>query len=244
MGMAENGTASVLRMEERDMNGEQEIAYITCVNNEEMYAACREALAAQALPEGMRASFVPIRGAASMCAGYQEAQEASHARYKLYIHQDCILQRRDVVARMLAVCAAHPDAGLVGLAGCRALPETGIWWLGKDLYYYVAEEKTAGCSYHQVGTTHGQDAAAMAAVDGLILLTAVDVPWRSDIFRGWHFYDISMCMEFRRRGYRLLIPRQEGPWAMHETGFKFLGREYGKWRDVFLREYAAEMAEE
>ena len=75
MGMAENGTASVLRMEERDMNGEQEIAYITCVNNEEMYAACREALAAQALPEGMRASFVPIRGAASMCAGYQEAQE-------------------------------------------------------------------------------------------------------------------------------------------------------------------------
>jgi len=135
MGMAENGTASVLRMEERDMNGEQEIAYITCVNNEEMYAACREALAEQALPEGMRASFVPIRGAASMCAGYQEAQEASHARYKLYIHQDCILQRRDVVARMLAVCAAHPDAGLVGLAGCRALPETGIWWLGKDLLH-------------------------------------------------------------------------------------------------------------
>ena len=63
------------------MNGEQEIAYITCVNNEEMYAACREALAAQALPEGMRASFVPIRGAASMCAGYQEAQEGSAAMW-------------------------------------------------------------------------------------------------------------------------------------------------------------------
>lgn len=221
------------------MNGEQEIAYITCVNNEEMYAACREALAAQALPEGMRASFVPIRGAASMCAGYQEAQEASHARYKLYIHQDCILQRCDVVLRMLSVCAAHPDAGLVGLAGCRQLPETGMWWLGEGLYYHVAEEKTVGRSYHRAGTTHGQDAAAMAAVDGLLLLTAVDVPWRSDIFQGWHFYDISMCLEMRWRGYGVYVPCQEGmdPWVLHRCGDKPITEEYHRWRRLFLYSY-------
>ena len=227
------------------MGGEQKIAYITCVNDEEMYAACREALQAQGLPEGMTAEFVPIRGAESMCAGYHAAQRMTEAKYKLYIHQDCILQRRDVVSRMLAIFAAHPDAGLVGLAGCRVLPETGIWWLGEGLYYHVMEEEPGGWRRHNFGSTDGRDAVEMAAVDGLLLLTAVDVSWRSDLFKGWHFYDVSMCLEMRWRGYGVYVPCQEGmePWVIHRCGDKPITEEYHRWRRLFLYSYGRTASE-
>lgn len=215
------------------------IAYITCVSDEEMYAACRQALARQQLPEGMEAEFVPIRGAQSMCAGYQLGQERSRAKYKLYLHQDCLLQREDAVKRMLSVFAHYPKAGLVGLAGARKLPEYGMWWLGEEVYYYLAEQTGDTIQLHAAGTTGGAEALEVAAVDGVLMLTAVDIPWRSDIFTGWHFYDISMCMEMRWRGYEVYVPNQEQmrPWALHRTRNRRLPDVYFAWRQSFLDHY-------
>ena len=38
------------------------------------------------------------------------------------------------------------------------------------------------------------------AVDGLIMATQVDCPWREDLFTGWHFYEISKCKELIAHG--------------------------------------------
>ena len=55
------------------------------------------------------------------------------------------------------------------------------------------------------------------AVDGLLLATQYDLPWREDIFNGWHFYDISQCMEFMKAGYEVAVPWQESPWCDHDN---------------------------
>ena len=227
------------------MEDANRIAYITCVSDEEMYAACRQALARQQLPEGMEAEFVPIRGARSMCAGYQQGQERSRAKYKLYLHQDCILQRADAVRRMLRVFAHYPKAGLVGLAGARKLPEYGMWWLGEDLYYHLAEQTGDTVQLHAAGTTAGAEALEVAAVDGVLMLTAVDIPWRADIFTGWHFYDISMCLEMRWRGYEVYVPDQEQmrPWVLHRTRNRQLPEDYFAWMQTFLDHYGQKDAE-
>lgn len=227
------------------MGDANRIAYITCVSDEEMYAACRQALARQQLPEGMEAEFVPIRGARSMCAGYQQGQEWSRAKYKLYLHQDCILQRADAVRRMLSVFAHYPKAGLVGLAGARKLPEYGMWWLGEDLYYHLAEQTGDTIQLHAAGTTGGAEALEVAAVDGVLMLTAVDIPWRADVFTGWHFYDISMCLEMRWRGYGVYVPDQERmrPWVLHRTRNRQLPEDYPAWRQTFLDHYGQKDAE-
>ena len=216
------------------------IAYITCVNDEAMYAECQRALAAQVLPAEMAAELVPIRSAESMCAGYNAAQRMTQAKYKLYIHQDCIMQRPDVVARMLAVFDKHPRAGIVGLAGCQHLPETGMWWNGEGLYYHISEQADDGPRYHAAGTAAGEDAVELAVADGIALLTAINIPWRSDILTGWHFYDAAMSLEMRWRGYEIYAPCQDdmAPWVLHRCGSKPITAAYHEARKSFLQSYA------
>ena len=50
------------------------VACITCVNSEEWYEECRLYLEHLQLPAGMTMELVPVRGAASMCAGYNIGQ--------------------------------------------------------------------------------------------------------------------------------------------------------------------------
>jgi hypothetical protein len=62
------------------------------------------------------------------------------------------------------------------------------------------------------------------------------VPWREDLFGGWDFYDISQSFEFRRVGYRVVVPNMQRPWCLHDCGFMNLAS-YDHWRHVFLEEY-------
>ena len=40
-----------------------------------------------------------------------------------------------------------------------------------------------------------------------------------DLFDGWDFYDISQCQEFRRTGYKVVVPKQEEAWCIHDDGY-------------------------
>ena len=72
-----------------------------------------------------------------------------------------------------------------------------------------------------------------------------DIPWRADIFDGWHFYDSSICREYRRRGLSVVIPRQgENFWCIHCPTEKPLDPAYHKYRQRFLREYCSELKPE
>ena len=69
------------------MTDDEKIAFITCVNDEEKYEECLLYLRHLRLPRGMAAEYIPVRGAASMASGYNEAMRGSSARYKVYLHQ-------------------------------------------------------------------------------------------------------------------------------------------------------------
>ena len=81
----------------------QKVAFITCVNDEHWYEECLLYLQSLALPAGMTAEYLPVRGAASMCAGYNEAMAHSSAKYKVYLHQDTLVVNKRLVADLLAV---------------------------------------------------------------------------------------------------------------------------------------------
>ena len=65
------------------MADDGKIAFITCVNDEELYEECLLYLRHLRLPQGMAAEYLPVRGAASMASGYNAAMESSNARYKI-----------------------------------------------------------------------------------------------------------------------------------------------------------------
>ncbi|MGL4911649.1 MAG: glycosyltransferase, partial [Romboutsia sp.] len=80
------------------------------------------------------------------------------------------------------------------------------------------------------------DYQTVDAIDGLIMITQYDIKWREDIFDGWHFYDISQCFEFKKEGYKIVVPNQKKPWCIH-TRNKTPIHIFEKYRERFVLNY-------
>lgn len=219
------------------------IAFITCVNNDDDYSEVLLYLKSLAVPEGMTAEYIAVRGASSMCAGYNQGMRQSDAKYKVYLHQDTLIVNKNFVADIKRIFEDE-SIGLIGVIGCRSLPRTGVWWDGLRTYGRVLH----ACEPESVTNTRCRqpDGAyqEVESVDGLILITQYDLPWRSDLFDGWHFYDTSVCLEMARAGFKVVVPRQEDFWCIHCPKEKPLAPVYKKYQRIFLAEYGNELKPE
>ena len=218
------------------MLDDKKIAFITCVNKNEIYQEAMLYLQHLQMPEGMQAEYIPVLGASSMAAGYNEGMKRSNAKYKVYLHQDTLIVNPHFAADLLHIFRDE-RIGLLGVIGCRSLPKTGIWWDGLRVYGRVLH----ACEAESVTDTQcmqpTEEYMAVESVDGLMLATQYDIPWREDIFTAWHFYDVSQCMEFRRRGYKAAVLGQKSPWCIHKCGQKLLGKNYEQERQKFVQVY-------
>ena len=70
------------------------------------------------------------------------------------------------------------------------------------------------------------------------MITQYDIPWREDIFNGWHFFDVSQSIEFLKKGYQVAVPKQEDPWCNHDCEITTLKNEYEEYRNIFLDQYS------
>lgn len=215
---------------------EKKVCFITCVNDETVYNESLLYLQHLHLPDGMMAEFLSVQGATSMASGYDEAMQQSDAKYKVYLHQDVFLVNLDIIGFIVNIFQQHSEIGLLGFAGCKRIPDNGIWWQAGETYGVVAHSLEPESL--QV-TDYGEFAAdfqLVQAIDGVFMATQYDIPWREDIFKAWHFYDISQSLEFKRQRYEVAVLRQQKPWCVHACGRKSLG-DYDKWRCAFLQEY-------
>lgn len=218
---------------------EKKICFIMCVNDEQYEEECIRYIYQLHVPEGYEIEQVSVWGASSMAAGYNEGMQKSDAKYKVYLHQDVFVVHRDFIRDVLKIFE-DSEIGMIGMVGSPVLPVDGVMWSGKRIgALFTSNVKEAGPAV--IGTVpapYGE----VEAVDGLLIATQSDVPWREDLFQGWDFYDISQSMEFKRRGYKVVVPRMEYPWCLHDDGFINLAA-YFEWRNVFLQEYGGMLHE-
>ena len=222
------------------MVNEKKVCFITCVNKPELYAEAKLYLKHLAVPPGFETEYLPVYDAPSMTAGYNSAMKKSDAKYKVYLHQDTLLVNKNFIADIVNIFA-EKAVGILGVIGCRSLPATGVWWDGMRTYGRVLH----ACEPESVLETRCMEPEEQyveaEACDGLLLATQYDLPWREDLFTGWHFYDTSQCLEFRRRGYKVVIPRQEDFWCIHCPQEKPLAPTYHRYQQIFVKEYGSEL---
>lgn len=220
---------------------EKKIAFITCINDQAMYAESLQYLRNLYIPEDMAVEIIPMEGCSSMASAYNAAMKQTNARYKVYLHQDTYIVNRNFIYDILQI---FQDAkiGVIGMAGAKQLPATGIWWNAPAKYGAVLHWQEAECiipTLHQnpePGTVQRVETA-----DGFLLATQYDIPWREDICDGWHMYDICQCKDMARHGFETVIPHQETYWCIHRPAPKPLDPLYEKYRRRFIQEYAEEM---
>jgi len=212
---------------------ERKICFIACVNNSKYEQEMLKYLSSLIIPEGYEMEYLSVYDAKSMAAGYNEGMRASEAKYKIYLHQDVFIVNPYFIQDMLDIFK-NQKIGMLGMVGSSELPENAIMWngprIGKlycNIVYqsYKSEFGTIDGSYQEV-----------EAVDGLLIATQYDLPWREDLFLHWDFYDISQSQEFIQKGYKVVVPNQIQPWCIHDDGFSNL-KNYYQARKIFKDNY-------
>lgn len=211
---------------------EKKFCFIMCGNKEHYEKECLRFIDMLKVPEDYTVETQIVHGAMSMAQGYNQAMAASDAKYKIYLHQDAFVTERLFLEKLLDVFSDE-NVGMVGLVGSPAMPDDAVMWHGERVggNYECNILSTDQC-VSNIEKTYTE----VQAVDGFLMATQVDFPWREDLFTGWDFYDVSQSYEFRRAGYKVVVPYMERPWCLHDCGVLDL-EAYYSWRDIFLKEY-------
>lgn len=214
------------------------ICFITCVNDKTIYQKSLSYINNLVIPEGFSVEMIPIENINYMTKGYNYALSKDNAKYKVYIHQDVYFNNKDFLIEMLDIFKNNPQIGIMGVVGSEDIPKSGIWWNSNKKYGKVYDSCTGKMQllkFHDVSTEY----ESVSLLDGLIMITQNDIPWREDVFTGWHFYDASQCLEFIKAGYIVAIPKQTEPWCIHDCGIINTANGYEIYRKLFIKEYSS-----
>jgi hypothetical protein len=128
------------------------------------------------------------------------------------VHQDVRFLNRSLIADLLRLFRRR-TIGLVGMAGCRFLPPSYVWWDGSGLYGSVLEDLPDGPRLLAFEQPRGEY-QAVECVDGLCIATQYDLPW-DEAIPDAEFYEVAQSTRFLLAGYEVVVPRQREPWCFH-----------------------------
>jgi hypothetical protein len=218
---------------------------IVCVNDEELFKRCERHVKNAFVPPGYELHVVPIRDATSMTSAYNSIVSFP-AKYKVYIHQDVFILNRNIFLDLLALFGTNEKLGLIGVSGAQYVPQNGIWWEGKNLVGQVIEYRNDNYQLlsFEKDFYERKPFTSVQAIDGLFMATQYDLPWREDLFQGFHFYDTSQSLEFCKAGYLVGVADQTKPWCLHYSGEEFDMISYERDRRIFVDNYINVSSEE
>ena len=179
---------------------------------------CRLYLSELLIPDDFEVEVIEVRDAVSMTAGCNEGMHQSDAKYKVYLHQDVFIKNRNFIYDIVSLFQKDARIGMIGMVGTPYMEKKGIMWEGVRFggFYRLQEYIDKGLirCFFPLETGYME----VEAVDGLLIATQYDLPWREDIFHKWDFYDVSQSFEFLRAGYKIVIPGQKPEWYIHDCG--------------------------
>lgn len=221
---------------------DKKFCFIICTNCDYMLNECFYYIERLIIPEGYEREVLTVHDAVSMTSGYQEAMESTDAKYKVYMHQDVFILNPHFMEDILSIFEKDPAVGMIGMVGSIYMAYDGIMWSSRQIgALYMANTDNADYTVYRYDRE--QDGVMkVECADGLLLATQVNIPWRTDLFDGWDFYDASQCMEMRRAGYQVVVPYQRSPWCLHDDGLILSMWNYDKYRHRFLEEYGKDLA--
>lgn len=175
---------------------ESKICFIICADNDVFLQECLLYIGLLEVPGGYEVDVLTLDNVESVAAGYNEAMNYSDAKYKVYLHQNTLIIEKNFIGLFLNIFKKNPQIGMLGVLGAERFSKDGI----------LAHSILCG-----EGKNKGEILEA-DALDGSLLVTQYDIPWRDDVFTDKYFYDTAQGFEFKRVGYKLVVPIQGKDW--------------------------------
>lgn len=217
---------------------ENKFCFIICTNNEILLSESMHYLSHLVIPDGYTTDILTVTDAKSMTLGYNEAMEASDAKYKIYMHQDVLILNRYFLSDVLSIFSSDASIGLIGMTGYTSVSADGVMWHADEKLGTPYRRKDSYPPLSDYRYSLSEDGYRPAAlVDGFLMVTANDYPWDTQNLTGWDFYDACQSLAFLLHGRKIVVPVQRHPWCMHDDGGLLNMMEYNKYRLKFMQTY-------
>ena len=216
------------------------IAFIICVLDENQYKTCDSNISDLEIPLGIEVDVISIREKNSIAHAYNIGLNQTDAKYKVYLHSNTYITNKNLIKDILEIFVSNNKIGLIGVIGSKRLPTNGVWWNDPGKVGEVNILRNGTSEYYYKLNNIMEKYEIVETVDGLIMATQFDIKWKEELFDGLYFYDISQCLEFKKKGFQVVVPRQEKTWCIHDWGTEVdseIQSEMEKYRKIFLQEY-------
>lgn len=203
-----NGKEGIIELQQQQKStDDNSIAFITAVNDNELYQICKDHISKLILPACIeRMEFIPVYGAKSLPKAYNIGMNRSNAKYKVYLHQDLWITNPYFVFYMLTEFRNDEKLGILGVVGARKIPESYIWWEGEVVGEIKDNHNGEIAVKQSTFITDPDKVIEVDSLDGCILCTQYDIKW--DETFNFDFYDTSQVYQFTKYfGYKAgIIP--------------------------------------
>ncbi|MBR1806945.1 MAG: glycosyltransferase [Selenomonadaceae bacterium] len=194
---------------------ERKLEIIVHMTDENLFARLTASLEKVNVPKNFAVEVQAVTGDKKFFA-YETVRQASDAKFKIYIDERATVTNENFLRELLKIFS-DGRIGLVGTSG-------------------AIELSTHGISLNSFKRTDKNFSGEVDVVDGFFIATQHDLPWRTD-FADNFFGAQAHCVEFKRAGYKVFVPRQNRPWISVDGDISIDESA----RQKFLDEYSADL---
>jgi hypothetical protein len=165
-------------------------------------------------------------GEKSLTQIYNLGLKESENDIVVFMHDDLILETSNMTPKIVKMFEKHTDYGIIGIAGTDNLT-SGVWWQNRDNMFGIVGHIHQG-KRHVNKYSKGvfNDVLKnVVVVDGLFFIVHKNRIKKefNEQFDGFHFYDISFCVENHLEGVKV------GLTTKFEVTHKSIGEVNKKW---------------
>lgn len=147
-----------------------------------------------------------INNGESLTTAYNRGLSQATNDIVVFCHDDIEIQTKQWATKLLKLFNRNPEYGILGVAGTKYLPSSGMWWENKNKMYgrvaHTHEGKTWLSSY---SGDLNQNIEETVVVDGVFFaIDKTKIKKRfNETVEGFHFYDITFCFENYLEGVKV-----------------------------------------
>jgi hypothetical protein len=145
-------------------------------------------------------------GISSLPEIYNEGLNEATNDIIVFMHDDLILETKNITPKVIKLFETNPDYGVIGLAGTDNLL-SGMWWQDRTSMYGVVGHEHEGKRHvnHYSKESYSEKLKEVIVVDGLFMMVhrgRIKHKFNEQ-FEGFHFYDLPICIENHLDGVKI-----------------------------------------
>ncbi|GIP47420.1 hypothetical protein J53TS2_10110 [Paenibacillus sp. J53TS2] len=212
----------------------KKFSFIFVISDEEVYEESRCYLNRLRIPDGVEVEVHELRAVKNLPLALNHAMHRSDAKYKVYLQDYLFIVNPNFIEEVIKRFESSPELGIMGMVGTNHPSLTGKVFESYQLVGNIIEREAGTI---QLKRFNGEFTKPIKLLDGKILITQYDLPWREDILTSSEYLGESQSLEFTKSGFKAAVFNQNEDYFFYDPDFIELQDLSEPVQGKFLSEY-------